>query len=195
MDNEGWDEYKILQGKIDKIGEFRFLVRGWAVTLVTAAALANLGADLPAYTILGIIPLVAMFQAMEAHQRIWSQAFARRALTLEAQLRQLTATHGATTDSPQIAGVVLATTHNLRRGPRRQRIALDAHRLFYVVVYAVVVAAAGAKTLWKNPPCEPNMEYFGKQYLEGSPRDAQSRLQSGIHGIDLLLKTRGELNA
>ena len=36
------DEYKILQDKIDKIGGFRFTIKGWSVTAVIAA---NIAAD------------------------------------------------------------------------------------------------------------------------------------------------------
>jgi len=32
------DEYKILQDKIDKIGGFRFTIKGWSVTAVIAAS-------------------------------------------------------------------------------------------------------------------------------------------------------------
>jgi hypothetical protein len=39
------DEYKILQDKIDKIGSFRFTIRGWSVTAVIAGAAASTKAD------------------------------------------------------------------------------------------------------------------------------------------------------
>jgi len=35
------DEYKILQDKIDKIGAFRFTIKGWSVTAVVAASAAG----------------------------------------------------------------------------------------------------------------------------------------------------------
>lgn len=35
------DEYKILQDKIDKIGGFRFTIKGWSVTAVIAASAAS----------------------------------------------------------------------------------------------------------------------------------------------------------
>jgi hypothetical protein len=31
------DEYKILQDKIDKIGAFRFTIKGWSITVIIAA--------------------------------------------------------------------------------------------------------------------------------------------------------------
>lgn len=33
-----WDEYKLLQDKIDRIGTFKFQVKGWSATLVLAPA-------------------------------------------------------------------------------------------------------------------------------------------------------------
>lgn len=35
------DEYKLLQDKIDKIGGFRFTIKGWSVTAVIAASAAG----------------------------------------------------------------------------------------------------------------------------------------------------------
>jgi hypothetical protein len=43
------DEYKILQDKIDKIGGFRFTVKGWSVTITTAALAAAGAAKIPFY--------------------------------------------------------------------------------------------------------------------------------------------------
>lgn len=37
------DEYKIVQDKIDKIGGFRFQVKGWAITIVVGALVAGTG--------------------------------------------------------------------------------------------------------------------------------------------------------
>jgi hypothetical protein len=35
------DEYKILQDKIDKIGGFRFTIKGWSLTLIVATLVAG----------------------------------------------------------------------------------------------------------------------------------------------------------
>ena len=35
------DEYKILQDKIDKIGAFRFTIKGWSVTVIAVSVAAG----------------------------------------------------------------------------------------------------------------------------------------------------------
>jgi len=35
------DEYKILQDKIDKIGAFRFTIKGWSITVIIASIFAG----------------------------------------------------------------------------------------------------------------------------------------------------------
>src|SRR6267154_5661686 len=60
------NEYKILQDKIDKIGAFRFTIKGWSITVILAAAFAGAStAKIPAW--LWLVPwprdLVAKFQA------------------------------------------------------------------------------------------------------------------------------------
>src|ERR1017187_9655574 len=54
------DEYKILQDKIDKIGSFRFTIRGWSVTAVVAGAAASTKADGLATAVLVSVGLIAM---------------------------------------------------------------------------------------------------------------------------------------
>ena len=58
------DEYKILQDKIDKIGGFRFTIKGWSVTAVVAATAAASATKSPlaAGTVgLGLAAMVGFF--------------------------------------------------------------------------------------------------------------------------------------
>ena len=41
------EEYKILQDKIDKIGDFRFKIKGWTITLFTGFILGTIASPLP----------------------------------------------------------------------------------------------------------------------------------------------------
>jgi hypothetical protein len=58
--DRSWDEYKLIQEKLDRIGDFRFRVRGWAITLVTGLIAAGLAKEIPAYVyIVAEVPVAA----------------------------------------------------------------------------------------------------------------------------------------
>jgi len=101
------EEYRLVQGKIDKIGEFRFIVRGWAVTLAIAVvATAELAKLHPIAMLLAILAL-GVFAAAERREERLAAVLRRRAQRLEAFLMLTTASAlpNMTTvqPSPQIA--------------------------------------------------------------------------------------------
>jgi len=80
------DEYKMLQDKIDKIGAFRFTVKGWSVTAVIAASAAASSAKswLTALTLCsGLGVMLVFFFLMELKQVRLSRLFGDRARRLE----------------------------------------------------------------------------------------------------------------
>jgi FtsH-binding integral membrane protein len=80
------DEYKILQDKIDKIGAFRFTIKGWSVTAVIAASVASSTAKslLAVVTIsVGVAVMLAFFCKFEFQQVKLSRLFGDRARRLE----------------------------------------------------------------------------------------------------------------
>ncbi len=86
------DEYKILQDKIDKIGAFRFTIKGWAITAVIGASAAGTASAslLTLLTIgLGLVVLLTVFFYLEFEQVRLSRLFGNRARRLESTFRQL----------------------------------------------------------------------------------------------------------
>src|SRR3989442_1980617 len=80
------DEYKILQDKIDKIGAFRFTIKGWSVAGLVAASAAAGGAKslLTVFTIsLGLAVMLLFFFWLEKEQVRLSRLFGDRARRLE----------------------------------------------------------------------------------------------------------------
>jgi len=71
------DEYKILQDKIDKIGAFRFTIKGWAVAAVGASTAAASGARDPATAIFVTVGLAisVVFLLFEVEQVRQSRLF------------------------------------------------------------------------------------------------------------------------
>jgi len=62
------EEYKILLPKIDKIGDYRFIVRGWSATIVLGLLFGSSAANVPPYIVLLALPIVGLFYLMEANQ-------------------------------------------------------------------------------------------------------------------------------
>lgn len=83
------DEYKILQDKIDKIGAFRFTVKGWSVTITTAALAAAGAAKIPFYLPPLLVLLVVVFFLLEHEQLELSLRFGRRAREIEEALHRI----------------------------------------------------------------------------------------------------------
>src|SRR4051812_40025904 len=79
------EEYKIIQGKLDKIGEFRFHVKNWTFTLTLAVLAAGITTRTPWWSLLGpaLIPTIA-FWSLERRQDRHSRILGRRAKLLEA---------------------------------------------------------------------------------------------------------------
>jgi len=72
-------EYQILQDKIDKIGGFKFTIRGWSVTIVVASSIGAATATLPSpFLLLGLIIFVLVFGHMESVQTQHQKTFGRR---------------------------------------------------------------------------------------------------------------------
>jgi hypothetical protein len=107
------DEYKILQEKIDKIGGFRFTIKGWSVTAVIAASAAGSASKslLTVITIsVGLAFMLWFFFRFELEQVRLSRLFGERARTLEETFRNLDRNKGTTTRAPI---VVPYTAHEI----------------------------------------------------------------------------------
>lgn len=79
------DEYKILQDKIDKIGGFRFTIKGWSITLVVAALFAGSATStIPLWLLAGVLLLfIFMFYSVERKQANLSRRFGQRCRKIE----------------------------------------------------------------------------------------------------------------
>lgn len=131
------EEYRILQGKIDKFGEFHFHVRGWTVTLITALLLTTLQSGVSPYALLVGLPLVGIFRLLEAQQTVWQRAFTARLFELERDLRVRSRGVGA----PRIARVVGMTASELRRSGPFGWLVLRVRTVFYCAMYLLVATA------------------------------------------------------
>lgn len=79
------DEYKIIQDKIDKIGAFRFTIKGWSITVLVGALFAA-GAANSARSPFWVLPLLlflGIFFWLEKRQSDISNRLSLRALQIE----------------------------------------------------------------------------------------------------------------
>lgn len=126
------EEYKILQDKIDKIGDFRFKIKGWTITLFTGFILGTLASPLPKIAFLFAFVIVALFHYFERYQSIWHKTYSRRIIEIENQLRK------STKGFPKIALHTLKVHHQKKR-KFIGRFMLRANNIFYVILYVVIL--------------------------------------------------------
>lgn len=78
------EEYKIIQNKIDKIGEFRFKIRGWSITVLSAAIAGMIASnDIAVFYWVLCFLLPFSFRYLEYEQEVLSSALGKRAITIE----------------------------------------------------------------------------------------------------------------
>ena len=85
------DEYKILQDKIDKIGAFRFTIKGWSITVLVAVVFAGSATNVKplwALAVCAIAVLVGLF-LYEWQQTILRYCFGQRCVLIEEQITHL----------------------------------------------------------------------------------------------------------
>jgi hypothetical protein len=125
-----WEEYKLVQDKIDKIGAFRFRLRGWLITLIAAVATAAFSAQLSWIVFVVGLLTIAAFHVMESQQERWVIALASRASLLE---KELQSEYGApkTAQALRTARIVANQKLLLRA------IGASDIRAFYIPVYAL----------------------------------------------------------
>jgi hypothetical protein len=145
------DEYKILQDKIDKIGAFRFTIKGWSVTAVVAASAAG-AASKSLSTVLtlsvGLIVMIIFFFLLEYEQVILSRLYAARAGSIEDAFRRIDRGKGkelrARLFFPYTAHTVVLAGHNQKamKWPEKWRVYKQTHIWFYIALIGLLALAA-----------------------------------------------------
>jgi hypothetical protein len=145
-------EYKILQDKIDKIGGFKFTIRGWSLTLAIASTI-TIGSSqtLSPWLLLWLIVFVIVFYMLEHQQDDFQFLFGRRVQGIEKEIRRIVRSypgpHGSRTDiglTPRIAHLLSEDAR--RRQPRgrfakQQKWIRRPERWFYIVQIIAILLA------------------------------------------------------
>lgn len=85
------NEYKILQDKIDKIGAFRFTIKGWSITVILAAAFASAStAKIPAWLwLVSLLGFLGLFFWFELQQTTLRHKFGQRCILIESAITEV----------------------------------------------------------------------------------------------------------
>ena len=154
------EEYKLLQSKIDKIGEDRFKVRTWSVTITMGLSLgARISATFSPVTLVFALLTVSIFHLVEHKQRGLGRKLGDRALKLEALIRNRGDVNGIQNDEtpahfPEIAGKLRtwASSEYKRKISQRWSIwdwcVVRADNVFYCVQYVMLGVALCVLTFY-----------------------------------------------
>lgn len=147
-----WEEYKLLQDKIDKIGAFKFQIKNWVVGLVSGLVVSGNIAKLPWWSNLSCLFLIGFFWLFETLQEEFQDAYLHRVRVLEREMRsrdpgvfsalkrlkysQIVDLRKIPPSSP--AHAIYIRMLALKRH-WYSRFVLSAHGWFYVVLTAIVI--------------------------------------------------------
>jgi hypothetical protein len=145
------DEYKILQDKIDKIGAFRFMIKGWSITVIIAALFAGTttNAVRPLLWLLCLFVVLALFCYVEKTQTDLSHYFGERTISIETVVSRILRKSARSSGNNAfvllrwVPGIAhhLGRQHPKREGPRSRWQSLRDADIYFYLIQAVVVLA------------------------------------------------------
>lgn len=190
------EEYKILLPKIDKIGDYRFTVRGWSATIVLGLLFGSSAANVPSYIILLAVPIVILFYLMERNQNNLQVVLMKRAASLERTF-QAVSTKRYVDPNPYadpigpVPGIATAINRAGKRATRFQRAARRSDPAFYWAQAVLILIAFGLHFVpakEKEKDSARNQYYFNTvdtpqtpEKPNGKPEDQRSKSELGEH--------------
>lgn len=159
-----WEEYKLLQGKVDSIGAFKFQVKGWAITLIGALLVGGFAANIPPLAFLGCLIVVFLFYIVDSNQNVWHSSYISRIAHLELKLIRV---QRGCSDSPKdrSPGVVRATGAAVQTAQRHRRLLLLNEPLIFYGLLALLSIGFTIHSLVRTNP---------------EPRETEVRLVSPV---------------
>jgi len=141
-----WDEYRILQEKIDKIGDFRFRVKGWSVSIIVAVMFTGFASKVPPWSMLMAIPLIFLFQSVEAFQDRNQGAYVERVRVIEGVLNRKP--RSGKIQTPCIGRTIGRAFGRAKKSePPWQRLLVGASIRFYWLLYVIIIVGFFLKVL------------------------------------------------
>ena len=152
-EDHAWDEYKLLQDKLDKIGDFRFRVKTWCVGIFTGYLYAGSVSNRAVYLLAALV--VVAFGLLERHHLQWHRALSHRAWELE---QYLNGASGRDADgsahvpfaSPGIVRAILSADRELRRGRFLGPLIRWANSTFYFLLIGIAITLFFVSTFFNS---------------------------------------------
>ena len=158
-----FDEFALIQGKIDKVGDFLFKVKAWSISLTTAVLIGGASEKIPWYVVLLGLLAIGGFWLLEVHQTVWKKAFQDRCRAIDEELRRIairSSPHNAVTWAKAAGkGPPQSLVHAIDLASRENRccrwLILHASGAFYLLQVFLVLATACIMSL--NSKGEPKV--------------------------------------
>lgn len=80
-------EFELLQGKIDKVGDFAFRVKAWSISLTTAIVVGSVSGKIEPRAVWVALVGIAGFWLVALNQSAWKEAFQERCREIDDALR------------------------------------------------------------------------------------------------------------
>jgi hypothetical protein len=152
-------EYKILQDKIDKIGAFRFTIKGWSITVILAAAFASASTvSIPGWLwLVSMLVFLGFFFWFEFEQIRLRHKFGQRCISIESAITRVLRTAATNSDNAVVRAsfvklrFVPGITNHLHKQPAgsdmgkwpRWRAFCEADGRFYAALGVLIILFAG----------------------------------------------------
>jgi hypothetical protein len=188
-------EYKILQDKLDKIGSFRFTIKGWSVTVTVASLAAATATNSSAFAAVLPLLIVLVFFLLEWRQHSLSAIYSDRLLDIETALARHRS--GTLPDLssirfiPGIANSVTRVALRKRNLVPWKKVKSDSDYLIYVIQVVVILAVAGIQFFRApSPATKPEANYvFMSPAAENGSTPSAKPGDSGVPGQEPGLKS------
>jgi hypothetical protein len=146
-----WDEYKLLQDKLDRIGDFKFRVKTWVASLTGLFVVGSEAIKAGWWGAICGTALVPLFWCLERYYKQLEDALGTRLRVLERELQrgeflalpQASKKRLRRSVAPRIVEAVNLAFSRKRTGP--ERLVRWAHEAFYVVLLAVPALAVALR--------------------------------------------------
>jgi hypothetical protein len=191
-----FEEYKLIQGKIDKIGDFQFKFKGWSATLLGALLYGGFSTSNLITAIYSGVVVAIMFHISETRQRWLGKRLGRRAIAIEQALRSFPPANSVLwakvqRENPAMRfAPAIARTMADRSPPRESRknrltrmvgwIVMQSNDVFYCAQYFLLVSLL--------------VTHFVSSHLKrlGPADDPAPRYQITLFGHDIIVYRRSK---
>ena len=167
------EEYKIIQSKIDNIGEFSQKVRSWSLTVTAGILAASATKEHPAWFALASVVTTIFFKLADDYQKRLQGVLIRRVLRIEQQFKEIMPpwVHSGLEGLPHLANTIRDQSMEEGRSKyvwwpfkqglkgtkkrlwhNKRRLVWRSEYYFYWAQCLFAVLACGALLLWRPTP-------------------------------------------